>query len=191
MSLFCANEPYNFVRTLSCVDVNEHKLHLTALKIDHPEMTKFCLSWKRDSIFKLVYINEFLSDLSGWDVRQGPVRTGKISYRSTSVHSKKWCIEGLHSHGYGKLKRSVPKQVQKLSGTEKWIRNWNDTISYRSVLVWKEAVRYRTVLFSCEQKNRSSLGPLYGPVWFLQVTPSWLLWPHLMPRLRLGLIAHH
>ena len=32
----------------------------------------------------------------------GPVHTGTISYRSTSVRSKKWYGEGLRSHGYGK-----------------------------------------------------------------------------------------
>ena len=31
-----------------------------------------------------------------------PVHTGTISYRSTSVRSKKWYGEGLRSHGYGK-----------------------------------------------------------------------------------------
>ena len=33
-------------------------------------------------------------------------------------------------------------------------------------------IRYRTVPFSCEQKNRSSLGSLAGPVWFPRVTPT-------------------
>ena len=32
----------------------------------------------------------------------GPVHTGTISYRSTSVRSKKWYGEGLRSHGYEK-----------------------------------------------------------------------------------------
>ena len=31
-----------------------------------------------------------------------PVHTGTISYHSTSVCSKQWYGEGLHSHGYGK-----------------------------------------------------------------------------------------
>ena len=32
-------------------------------------MTKTSISWKWDSIFKLVYLQEFLSDLSGWGVK--------------------------------------------------------------------------------------------------------------------------
>ena len=61
------------------------------------------------------------------------------------VRSKKWYREGLCSHGYGKkIKRSILKQVQKLGDTEKWPRNRKDTISYHSVLVRTEAVRYRT-----------------------------------------------
>ena len=80
----------------------------------------------------------------------GPVHTGTISYRSTSVHSKKWYGEGVaFTRVRKKVKRSVPKQVQKLGCTEKWTRNWNDTISYRSVLVWTEAVRYRTAFRTC------------------------------------------
>ena len=51
-------------------------------------------------------------------------------------------------------------------------------------------IRYRTVPLSCEQK-RYDIVPLSGPVWCLRVTPSWFLWPHLMSRLRLDLIAPH
>ena len=47
----------------------EHLLDLTLVKLDHPKMAKICLHWKRDSIFKLVYLQEFLSDLSGWAVK--------------------------------------------------------------------------------------------------------------------------
>ena len=36
------------------------------------------------------------------NVALDPVHTGTISYRSTSVRSKKWYGEGLRSHGYGK-----------------------------------------------------------------------------------------
>ena len=32
--------------------------------------------------------------------------------------------------------------------------------------------RKRTVLFPCEQENRSSSDPLPGPVWFLRVAPT-------------------
>ena len=35
-------------------------------------------------------------------------------------------------------------------------------------------IRYRTVPLSCEQK-RYDIVPLSGPVWYLQVTPSWFL----------------
>ena len=46
--------------------------------------------------------------------------------------------------GTEKIKRSVPKQAQKLGYTEKWPRNWKDMISYYSVLVRTEVVRYHT-----------------------------------------------
>ena len=86
---------------------------------------------------------------------------GMISYRSTSVRFKKWYGEGLRSHGYGKkIKRSVPKQVQKLGGTES-----EPEIG---------TIPYRTVPFSCEQKQYDIV-PLSGPVWHLRVTPSWFL----------------
>ena len=39
--------------------------HLSSCEIDYPHFLKFCLSWKRDFNFKLVYLQEFLSDLSG------------------------------------------------------------------------------------------------------------------------------
>ena len=32
-------------------------------------MAKICLCWKWDSIFKLICLQEFLSDLSGWGVK--------------------------------------------------------------------------------------------------------------------------
>ena len=89
------------------------------------------------------------------------------------------------SHGYNIVPfRSGPK-----SGTEKGCvhtaesekkssgpfqnrsRNWAVRKSEPEI----RTIRYRTVPFSCEQKNRSSLGPLSGPVWFPQVTPSWFL----------------
>ena len=38
---------------------------LSSCEIDHPNFPKLCLSWKRDFNFKLVYLQEFLSDLSG------------------------------------------------------------------------------------------------------------------------------
>ena len=40
--------------------------YLSFYKIDHPKFLKFCISWKRDFTFKLVYLQEFLLDLSGW-----------------------------------------------------------------------------------------------------------------------------
>ena len=43
----------------------------------------------------------------------------------------------------------IPKQAQNLGDTEKWPRNWKDTISYHSVLVRTEAVRYRTAFRTC------------------------------------------
>ena len=50
----------------------------------------------------------------------GPVHTGTISYRSTSVRSKKVVRRGVaFTRVRKKIKRSVPKQVQKLGGTEK------------------------------------------------------------------------
>ena len=44
-------------------------LHLTSVKTDHPQIAKICLSKKRDFIFKSVYLQEFLSDLTGWGVK--------------------------------------------------------------------------------------------------------------------------
>ena len=38
--------------------------YVSSCEIDHPVPPKFCLSWKRDFNFKLVYFQEFLSDLS-------------------------------------------------------------------------------------------------------------------------------
>ena len=48
-----------------------------------------------------------------------------------------------------KIKRSVPKQAQKLGGMEKCPRNWKDTISYHSVLMRTEAVRYHNTFQTC------------------------------------------
>ena len=44
--------------------IDEHTLHLTTLKIDHPKITDVRPSSKRDTISK-----EFLSDLSGCGVK--------------------------------------------------------------------------------------------------------------------------
>ena len=38
--------------------------YLSFCKIDHPKFVEFCISWRRDSIFRLVYLQEFLMDLS-------------------------------------------------------------------------------------------------------------------------------
>ena len=51
--------------------------------------------------------------------------------------------------GTEKIKQSVPKKVQKLGDTEKWPRNWNDTISYDSVLLRTEAVQSGTDFQIC------------------------------------------
>ena len=64
-----------------------------------------------------------------------PVHTGTISYRSTSVRSKKWHGEGLRSHGYGK-KSSGPFQNRS--------RNWAVRKSEPEI----GTIRYRTVPFS-------------------------------------------
>ena len=75
---------------------------------------------------------------------------GTISHRSTLIRSRTWYREGLHSHGYGKkIKRSIPKQVQKVDDMEKWPRNRKDTISYHSVVMRTEAIRYRTAFRTC------------------------------------------
>ena len=50
-------------------DIDEHMLFLSPVKTDHPITAKICLHWKRDSIFKLVYLEEFSSDLSGCGVK--------------------------------------------------------------------------------------------------------------------------
>ena len=71
---------------------------------------------------------------------------GTISYRSTSVRFRKWYGEGLRSHGYGK-KSSGPFQNRS--------RNWAVRKSEPKI----GTIRYRTVPFLCEQKNRSSSGP--------------------------------
>ena len=51
--------------------------------------------------------------------------------------------------GTKKIRQSIPKQVQKLGDTEKWPRNRKDTISYHSVLMRTEAVRYHTAFQTC------------------------------------------
>ena len=75
----------------------------------------------------------------------------RVRYRTVPLRSvpTSGTERGCVHRGTEKIKRSVPKQVQKLGGTEKWTRNWNDTISYRSALVWTEVVRYRTAFRTC------------------------------------------
>ena len=51
------------------VHVNERKLYLTSFKFHHPDMTKICLSWERDSIFKSIHLQELSSDLNGRGVK--------------------------------------------------------------------------------------------------------------------------
>ena len=99
---------------------------------------------------------KILSDLYVDDLY--PVHTGTISYRSTSVRSKKWYGEVLRSDGYGK-KSSGPFQNRS--------RNWAVRKSEPEI----GTIRYRTVPFSCEQKLYDIV-PLSGPVWYLRVTPS-------------------
>ena len=82
----------------------------------------------------------------------GPVHTGTISYRSTSVRSRKWHGEGLRSHGYGEKNQSVSSKTGPEIG--------------RYGKVNQKLERYDIVPF-CSRVNRSSLGPLSGPVWFL------------------------
>ena len=75
----------------------------------------------------------------GYDIvlfRSVPFRS--VPFRS---YSKSGTERGCVHTGAKKIKRSVSKQVQKLGGTEKWTRNRNDTISYRSVLVWTGPVQ--------------------------------------------------
>ena len=79
---------------------------------------------------------------------------------------------GLRSHGYGKNQAVRPKtgpESGRYGKVNQKLERY-DIVPLRS----RVTVRYRTVLFSCEQKNRSSLSPLSGPVWFLWVTPSWI-----------------
>ena len=76
----------------------------------------------------------------------GPVHTGTISYRSTSVRSKKWYGEGLRSHGYEK-KSSGPFQNRS--------RNWAVRKSEPEI----GTIRYRTVPFSSEQKRYDIVPP--------------------------------
>ena len=75
-----------------------------------------------------------------------------------------------------KIKRSVPKQIQKLA-----IQKSGPEIG---------KIRYHAIQFSCEQKQYDIV-TLSEPVWYLRVKPSWFLWPLLMSRLRLDLIAPH
>ena len=56
--------PNYFVRTSRYVHIDEHMLHLTSVKIDHPQMSKICLSSKQDYISKLAYLQEILSNLN-------------------------------------------------------------------------------------------------------------------------------
>ena len=66
----------------------------------------------------------------------GPKRSGM---ESGCVHT-----------GMEKIKWSAPEQVQKLGSMEKRIRNWNDMISYHSVLVWTEKqVQFKSTCRTC------------------------------------------
>ena len=49
------------------VDIDEHRLHLTSVKFDHPKTEKICQS--RDFTFRLVYLQAFLLDLRHWGVK--------------------------------------------------------------------------------------------------------------------------
>ena len=51
--------------------------------------------------------------------------------------------------GTEKIKRCIPKQVQKLGDMEKRPRNRKYTISYHTVLVRTEEVIYRTAFRTC------------------------------------------
>ena len=75
----------------------------------------------------------------------------RVRYRTIPL----WSVSKVLQRGVAftwvriKIKWSIPKQVQKLGDTEKWPRNQKDTISYHSVLVRTEAVRYRTAFRTC------------------------------------------
>ena len=43
--------------------------YLFFCKIDYPQLPKLCVSWRPDFIFNLVYLQEYLSDLSGRNVK--------------------------------------------------------------------------------------------------------------------------
>ena len=61
--MFYGNKSYYFVKTPLYIHVDKHTFHLTDEKIDHPKMARICLSSKRDSIFELVYLQQFSSEL--------------------------------------------------------------------------------------------------------------------------------
>ena len=67
--LFSANESHCFIRIWWYIYIDEHTLNLTSVKIDHPKMASICISWKRDFIFKLQYLQELLLDLSDWGLK--------------------------------------------------------------------------------------------------------------------------
>ena len=88
------------------------------------------------------------------------------------------------SHGYdivpfhfGLFQKVVQREVaftrerKKSSGPfQNRSRNWAVRKSEPEI----GTIRYRIVPFSCEQK-RYDIVPLFGPVWYLRVTPSWFL----------------
>ena len=80
-------------------------------------------------------------------------RVRYLSYRSTSVRSKKWYGEGLCSHGYGK---------ESSGAFQNRSRNWAVRRSEPEIGM----IRYRTVPFSCEKK-RYDIVQSSGPVWLI------------------------
>ena len=67
--LFWTNKSHNFVRTSRYVNIDKHTLYLTSVEIDHSKWPKSPSLENEISIFKSVYLQEFLSDLNDRGVK--------------------------------------------------------------------------------------------------------------------------
>ena len=111
--------------------------------------------------------------------------TGCLKNMYTKPCSHRYDIVPFHFGSFpksGTERGCVHTSTEKSSGPfQSRSRNWAIRKSEPEIGM----IRYRTVPFSCEQKQYDTVpfcsrvnrktGPLFGPVWFLRVTPSWFL----------------
>ena len=93
-------------------------------------------------LFPLI-MTYFTYENIAWWLKLNPLSTGLFSSSFIQSSLQKYLTVRK------KIKRSIPKQVQKVGGMEKWPRNWKDTISYHSIFVWTEVVQCCTAFRTC------------------------------------------